>query len=613
MARIVSLGPSESGKVYRLDGADCLLGRRLDCHVCIHDQRVSRRHARIRREADGYQMEDLGSCNGTYVNGRRIQGAVRLRHGDEIEIGASRFRVDFSDDMVAAVENASVLIGDNDDSPSQPMIEVALIRQELLRQGTKDVSWPPAGDGAREVERIQRKLQAMYKISETVASTLDPHALLDKVVALLLEVFPQATAAAAVTFDPRSQQLRTQAAKRRKGRDRDSSVTGMNIPQAVVDRVLRQGHGVLLRAVGEGPVSGVPGSFEHDLREASLTPTTLERSIVSGATDDLGAVGWRMGAPLSFRGDHLGILHVEAEAALGYFTQDDLDLLGGLAAQAGVALHLIGLHQRLLARERLDYDLRLARQIQRNLLPRDPPRVTGIDFAVHYEPAFHVGGDFYDFLWLDPNKLALVVGDVSGKAISGALFMARVTSEIRAIAPVETWPRRVLQRVNRALSEVAEDGMFTTAVYLVIDLAQNLVRFSNAGHTTPILRRGGQVIPLEYVDARTMPLGVEVKIDVDEAQVKLLPGDVLMLYTDGIIEARSMSGEFYGQERLQQAVGRCPGGARATLEAVLGDVDRFVEDAPQADDQTVVCLAVSDTSSRRFESGTPPGVSPAGA
>ena len=147
------------------------------------------------------------------------------------------------------------------------------------------------------------------------------------------------------------------------------------------------------------------------------------------------------------------------------------------------------MHQRLLTRERLEYDLRLARQIQRNLLPREPPRVVGLDFAVHYEPAFQVGGDFYDFLWLDAHTLAFVVGDVSGKAISGALFMARVTSEIRAAAPIETSPRRVLQRVNRALSEVAEDGMFTTMVYCVIDLEKNILRFANAGHTTPLLRR----------------------------------------------------------------------------------------------------------------------------
>jgi len=372
----------------------------------------------------------------------------------------------------------------------------------------------------------------------------------------------------------------------------------MDISQQVVDRVLRQGHSVLLRATTDTPIGPM---------DTLVIKNPLLLPMPDGTVPPLeeGAVGWRMGAPLSFRGEHLGILHVDAETALGYFTQDDLDLLQGLASQAGIALHLIGLHHRLLARERLDYDLRLARQIQRNLLPREPPKVSGLDFAVHYEPAFHVGGDFYDFLWLDPTRLAMVVGDVSGKAISGALFMARVTSEIRFAAPVESHPRRIIQRVNRALSEVAEDGMFVTMVFLSLDLTQQVLRFSNAGHTTPLLLRGGRVTPLEYAEARCLPVGVEARVEVAEAQVKLLPGDVLVLYTDGIIEARSMAGEFYGVERLHAVLERSGGSARQVLEAVLGDLDKFVEDAPQADDQTVVCLAVSEASSKRFESVLP--------
>lgn len=596
MASIVTLGPQDVGKVYRLDAGECLIGRRLDCHICVPDQRISRRHARIRREGDGYALEDLGSCNGSFVNGRRIQGSSRLRHGDEVEIGASRFRIDLSDEMVAQAESTSVRITQGIGDNTLNMIEVA----HLGLSPKTGLAPPPKGTPpvALDASRLERKLQAMYRISETVASTLDANALLQKVCGILLEVFPQSSAVAAVTFDPRTKQLRTQAARRRKGRETPGGQATMDISQQVVDRVLRQGQSVLLRATTDTPIGPMDTLVIKNpllLPKADGTMPSLEE----------GAVGWRMGAPLSFRGEHLGILHVDAESALGYFTQDDLDLLQGLASQSGIALHLIGLHQRLLARDRLDYDLRLARQIQRNLLPREPPKVSGLDFAVHYEPAFHVGGDFYDFLWLDPTRLAMVVGDVSGKAISGALFMARVTSEIRFAAPVESHPRRIIQRVNRALSEVAEDGMFVTMVFLSLDLTQQVLRFSNAGHTTPLLLRGGRVTAMEYAEARCLPVGVEARVEVAEAQVKLLPGDVLVLYTDGIIEARSMTGEFYGVERLHAVLARTGGTARQVLEAVLADLDKFVEDAPQADDQTVVCVAVSETSSKRFESVLP--------
>ena len=234
MARIIAVSP-DAGRIHRIDGAECLLGRRLDCHIHINDSRVSRRHARVRRDGDIWQVEDLGSCNGTYVNGRRIQGSVRVRHGDEVEVGASRFRIDLADDIVASVENATVLIGDSPDAAGMSLVEVAHLRQGFTpAQGVGD-------DAQHALELMQRKLQAMYKMSETVASTLEPRALLDKVTGLLLEVFPQASAAAAVTIDVRTQQLRTQAARRRKGRGRETVPPSMAIPHGVVDRVMRQG------------------------------------------------------------------------------------------------------------------------------------------------------------------------------------------------------------------------------------------------------------------------------------------------------------------------------------------------------------------------------------
>lgn len=591
MARLVALGPDNPGKVYPLDQGECLLGRRLDCHVCVNDQRASRRHARIRREGDGWHLEDLGSCNGTYINGRRVQGAARLRHGDEFAIGASKYRVDLTEEIASAAENAAVVVEGHDATVSLSLADLSDPRAFPRRDG---------GGLQRELDRAQRKLHAMYRISETLAGSLDPQTLLGRLVDHLLDLFPQASVTAAVTVDPRTRQARTQAVRRRRTRDHDTQ-PGVVIPRAVIDRVIRQGSAVLLKA---------PSDFAGGPADTMVIKNPLIGLSGEGMPrpDQLDAVSWRMGAPLAFRGESMGILHVEAEPALGFFSQDDLDLLGGVTAQASVVLHLIGVHQKLLARERLDYDLRVARQIQRNLLPREVPKLPSLDFAVHYEPAFHVGGDFYDFLYHDPARLSVVVGDVAGKAISGALFMARVTNEIRAAAPHEQTPPRVLQRVNRALTEVAEDGMFVTMVYLTIDLDRAAVRFSNAGHTMPLLRRDGQVMQLEFDAARTLPCGIDPVLDVAEAVVTVKAGDVLLLYTDGLVEARSMSGEFYGLERLEQSFQRCTGGARESLEAVLSDLDRFVADAPQADDQTVVCFSIGElpVAGQRFSSGPPP-------
>ena len=590
MARIISLAP-DKGRIFRLDAPEHLIGRRLDCHIYVNDQRVSRRHARIRREPDGLHLEDLGSSNGTYVNSRRIHGSVRLRDDDVIAIGAWRWQVDSSDERAPSAEEPVV---------TEAVGETTASFADLTGLGVSLVQRKAATlfEAQREIDRVQRKLQAVHRVSEAVASTLDAPQMLDRVTSLLLEVFPQAARAAVLGVDARSGHLRAQASQsRRRGRE---EVDGLRIARGIVERVLKRGESVMIASPAE-PTAALAESVDEG--------TGSRRSDVDLESPRDG-IGWRMGAPLSFRGEQTGIVIVEAEPALGYFTQDDLDLLSGLAVQVAVALHMIELHQRLLVRDRIDHDLRLARQIQRNLLPRDAPRVAGVDFAVHYEPAFHVGGDFYDFLWRDQQQLAIVVGDVSGKAISGALFMARVTSEIRSVASLGS-PARVIERVNRALAEIADDGMFVTLVYVTIDLRRNTIRFTNAGHTIPLLRRGDEVLALEFDRARSMPVGVMPAIQADEVEVPLLPGDILMLYTDGIIEARSMKGEFYGQDRLVAAVQRAPRTARGTLEAVLGDVDRFVEAAPQADDQTVVCLSISQFGGMRMDTLLPPKGDPA--
>jgi serine phosphatase RsbU (regulator of sigma subunit) len=359
----------------------------------------------------------------------------------------------------------------------------------------------------------------------------------------------------------------------------------------VVERVARQGHAVLLRVADREPSMRTEGRITLlDPGRPSVPPT-----------------GFRMAAPLTFRDETFGMLHVQAEPESDAFDQADLDLLGGIAAQTAVALRLTKLHEQQRVQERIEKDLAIARQIQRNLLPREPPRVSGIDFAVHYEPAFRVGGDFYDFVWLDETHLGLVIGDVSGKAVSGALFMARVASEIRAQAALQREPRKILRRVNRAIAEATDDGVFCTALVMSIDLEHHVARIANAAHTLPLIGRDGMWMPIDDTDARSTPLGITPEADAGEVEIQLRPGDRILLYTDGLIEAAlDDAGVLYGEQRLRDALARAGDGAKSVIETVLDDVDRFVGGTPQRDDQTLVCLHVKDSSSRRFGSSFPP-------
>src|SRR5258706_4969303 len=213
------------------------------------------------------------------------------------------------------------------------------------------------------------------------------------------------------------------------------------------------------------------------------------------------------------------------------------DLLQAIAPQAGLGIHATRVAAQLLTGEKLERDLRVARQIQRSLLPANVPQVVGLDFAVHYEPAYQIGGDFYDFIWHDPSHLGLAVGDVAGKAISAALYMARLTSELRSRAAIARTPARLLRRVNQEIAQLGDDGMFATLVHCIYDLENRSLEFTNAGHCVPLLRRGDRVFPLQAERAHVPPMGVVPDLEVCEARGQLQSSDMLTLTSDVVYDA----------------------------------------------------------------------------
>src|SRR5258706_9944553 len=213
------------------------------------------------------------------------------------------------------------------------------------------------------------------------------------------------------------------------------------------------------------------------------------------------------------------------------------DLLQAIAPQAGLAMHATRVAAQLIVREKLERDLRVARQIQRSLLPANVPQVVGLEFAVHYEPAYQIGGDFYDFIWHDPSHLGLAVGDVAGKAISAALYMARLTSELRSRAAIARTPARLLRRVNQEIAQLGDDGMFATLVYCIYDLETRSLVFTNAGHCVPLLRRGDRVFPLQADRARRPPLGAPPELEAGEPRVQVRPGATATMTSDVVYDA----------------------------------------------------------------------------
>ena len=246
------------------------------------------------------------------------------------------------------------------------------------------------------------------------------------------------------------------------------------------------------------------------------------------------------------------------------------------------------LEQEMRERERVEQELRVAQRIQHALLPRDLPELEGWKIAYDYRPAREVGGDFYDFLPLSDGRLGVIIGDVSGKGIPAALVMANTQSVLRAIARRgDIAPGRVLAEANEVLFTYLPPNMFATCFYAVLDPTEGRLRYANAGHNLPCCWHEGLATDLR---ASGMPLGLMPTMDYEEKERTLAPGDGVLLYSDGLIEAHDPQREMFGTSRMVEFVGANSG--KATLiDSLLAELKQFAgEGWEQEDDITMLTL-----------------------
>lgn len=545
MAKLITIRGPTRGREYELDEL-CLLGRSPACQIYIGDLTVSRQHARVTASSGQWVVEDLGSGNGTYVNEQRITQAL-LQNDDEIRISSSVFR--FVADVEPAggrwVNMVTVLAGNEPGLVNTVTQARVPVPQAFLESNTSELTI--RGD----LQRAHRMLETIYAVTEATANVLEPKKLFNQILDYLFNIFPDADRGFIMLLDANNQ-LIPSAIRRRRG---EGFSGGLVVSQSVVGQVLQEGKSVL------------------------STGTANPKKTMSGAT--------KMCAPLAAGGKTLGILLIEGRVDGKSFTQEDLDLLSGVAMQAGVAILNAHLHQLLLRQSRLEQDMAFAKQVQRSFLPSEPPEVPGFLFNRRYNPVFDVGGDFYDFIPLPEQRIGILIGDVSGKGVSAALLMARLTSDMRYFSISEISPARVLSRANAALIAGVQDNMFATVLYMVLDVPRRLLTLSNAGHVPPLLRRrdGGVV---EIDEATNLALGVLPDAVFDEFAVELAVGDAVLLCTDGVVEAKSPIQEEYGFARLQRAVASAS--PEALIEAVIKDLQRHSSSTSQYDDITMVAF-----------------------
>src|SRR6266705_1154717 len=302
--------------------------------------------------------------------------------------------------------------------------------------------------------------------------------------------------------------------------------------------------------------------------------------------------GVNLAIPLVSQGELVGLLNLGPRLSEQDYSTDDRGLLNTLATQSAPAVRVAQLvqDQQIQAREneRIQHELRVAQLIQKTLLPKDLPALSGWKVNAYYQAARQVGGDFYDFIYLDDGRLGLVIGDVTDKGVPAALLMATTRSVLRAVAQRVVKPGQVLERVNEIIYQDIPPKMFVTCLYALLDPETGQLLYANAGHDLPYHRHQmGEVTELR---ATGMPLGLMPGMKYEEKETRLAYGESILFYSDGIVEAHNSDRGMYGFPRLMKLVGEYDEDS-SLKEDVLEDLAEFTGPGwEQEDDITMVTL-----------------------
>ena len=528
-----------------------VIGRSSSAQVRLQQLTISRQHATVELRAGAWVLTDLGSGNGTFVNKERVDGSILLSDGDLVRVGNVELEFSLGGDT-----GAGTLPGVN------PSLEI--------RDDVRDTSATDSGvldrlsasahlSVADDVQAADR-MRLLYDLARAVGQSFDETTILQTVIDRLFEVYPQAETAAAVMYDSAHDLLVPKVS-----RTRGALAAGVQISRSLIREVIQTRSGLMTSdAVGDERFQ----EFKtlHDLRLRAL-----------------------LCVPMIAGEEVYGVIQLAGSDKRLPFNRHDMLLLLGIAGQTALALANTNLHRRILQQELLDKDLGLATKIQQSFLPQQPPHHERYQFAHRYVPALQVGGDYYGYLEPGADAAGVAVGDVSGKGVSAALYMARLASEIRYLAVGQTHPAPVLERLNDVLVTGGSDGMFVTLILCLIDTKLHRMAVANAGHHPPVVcSSGGSVVGLPVPG--NVPLGVMPGAKFEEAMFELDPGDTVVLYTDGVSEAESLIGDQFGTPRVSAALlasDRTPEGAAQML---YERVCTFTAGAVQNDDIAVVAF-----------------------
>ena len=294
--------------------------------------------------------------------------------------------------------------------------------------------------------------------------------------------------------------------------------------------------------------------------------------------------------PLIVKDRVIGVMDLESEQ-LGHFNEDHVRMLSLVAPQIAIAVENARLYEELDERKReIQQDLEAAQKLQAVMLPSEPPRIKRLDTGILLKPARVVSGDLYDFFEYEDEQVMLAFGDSSGKGAAAALYAALFSGLLRSLAPRRRSPAALLRSLNETLMERQVPARYVTLLVMLWQPRERVFTIANAGSAPPLICRKGKLIQPQ---AAGVPVGLLGNVEYEETKFEAQPGDLLLLFSDGISDQQNEQGEEYGRVRLPEfVVSMCGRPAQETAERIVADVDRFRGAAPVHDDQTIVVLKV---------------------
>jgi serine phosphatase RsbU (regulator of sigma subunit) len=560
MAYLVVLKGANAKEKIPLNKDRILLGRNANCDIVFpaNDFAVSREHACIVRVEKNFFIEDLGSRNGTFVNNQQVTSRTQLTENDRVRI--CDFVYSFHDSLEAS----------RPPLPSEYGPEPTIEEPENL--STFEASISHSSNVYLEAQPAE-KLRVVLDILDNLSRTLELDSLLPKIVDNLFTIFKQADRCFIILREESLQRdkpvevLIPKVIKTRRAQDE----TAANYSRSIVRECIK--------------------TVQAFLSDDAFTDKRFNMS-QSIADFRIRSV---MCAPLWSQEDNkaFGVIQLDTQDRTKKFTQDDLNLLMGVAKQASLAMENARLHETSLARERIARDLELAHQVQLSFLPSQLPEVPDYEFYAAYEPAQEVGGDYYGFISLPQQRLAIMLGDVAGKGVSAALLMAKLASDARFALASETEPAKAISTLNDLMFQnTSQMDRFVTLGAAILDPAANCLTFVNAGHVAPLLVRAstGKYEPAIPKSLVGFPLGIMEGASYESHQVTLDPGDCVLLFSDGVTEAMDKQNKQLDLKAVDAALQAGPLPPQSLGQRILKLVKQHGAGRSQHDDITLVCF-----------------------